>query len=105
MPGKRKRTKRNGLDGVIDTLQKVGFIFFCATVPYMVVDVVLVFLGVFNAPNPSPWFWIFIGSQVMVWAVWIICFVAGWILAGVGLWRSGTFRTMKRLEKQARNRR
>jgi hypothetical protein len=105
MAGKRRRGKRKNLDRVIDTLQKVGFIFFCATVPYMVLDVVLVYLGVFNAPKPSPWVWIFIGSQVIVWAVWIICFVVGWILVGIDLSRSGTFRTMKRLESKRENRR
>jgi hypothetical protein len=104
MPGWYKTPNSKGVERVIDTLRKVGVIFFCATVPYMVLDVVLVYFGVFNAPNPSPWVWIFIGS-VIVCAVWIICFVAGWILSGIYLWRSGTFRTMKRLEKQARHRR
>jgi hypothetical protein len=92
------------LDRVINTLQSVGTFFFIASLVWLVAILVLLFLGVFNVPDPSPWLWILAWSPLFVSAPWVICYVAGAILSAFDLWRSGTFRRMNELRKQARNR-
>jgi hypothetical protein len=104
MLGWYKTPNTKGLERVIGALQKVGIFFFVASMAWVVALIVLLFLGVFNVANPSPWLWILAWSPLFVGAPWVICFVAGWILVGIDFWRSGTFRRMNELRKQARNR-
>jgi uncharacterized integral membrane protein len=104
MLGIPKRPNSKGLEKVIDTVQTVGTFFLIASTVWLLIFLVLVVLGMFNSPSPSPWVWLLAWSPLFVGAPWVICFLAGWALMGVDLWRSGTFRRMKALRKQARNR-